>query len=103
MSGSIVLFADQWGDQAAVYLHGDDDSVHGQLDAFFANEKKLIGTSPRRYTNRFDDPQYLAARFVVYVSNSSGTGVGVAKTDDRADTNFRVLCTNETDPGVVPL
>lgn len=102
--GSVVLFADMNGDCAAVYLHGDDGDVPEQLDAFFAQEEALQGPlSGNRYTNRFDDPEYLAARFVVYAATPTGDGVGVTSLDNRDETNYRVLCANESRPGVVHL
>jgi len=98
--GSIVVFADNTGDRAAVYLHGDDGDVHEQLEEFFAHEQAV---SSNRYELRFDDPEYLAARFVVHSSNATGTGVGVTLPDARDETNYRVWCLHETRPTVEEL
>lgn len=102
--GSIVIFADRRGDHAAVYLHGDDGDVPEQLGAFFdAEESRLDVLSGGRYVNRFDDPEYLAARFVVHVASAGGDGVGVVVPNVRDETNYRVLCTQRTRPQVATL
>jgi hypothetical protein len=102
--GSIVLFSDGRGDVAAVYMHGDDGDVPEQLDGFFAREEsRMSSLSGGRYSNRFDDAEYLAARFVHHLSSESGDGVGITTLNRRDETNYRVLCTQETWPRVATL
>lgn len=102
--GAIVLFSDEFADHAAVYLHGDDGDVPDQLEEFFAQEDALMGKlAGATYSNRFDDPQYLAARFVAFAITPSGSGVGVTVPSERSDANYRVLCTQKTWPQVATL
>lgn len=97
MSGSIVIFADNFGDRAAVYVHGEDDTIE-RLDTFIADQRNRI--NPPTYSNRFDDAEYLAARFVHYILAGSpgGTGAGIVPLDERTDHNLRVHCISESGP-----
>ena len=103
--GAIVIFSDDMADYAAVYLHGDDGDVPDQLAEFFQREEvRIANTMGPQYDNRFDDPQYLAARFVAHAMiTSSGTGVGVTVPSARDESNYRVLCTRKTRPTVATL
>lgn len=100
MSGTIILFADQHGDKAALYVHGDATDTTELLEEFFAVEEQTI--NPPGYSNRYDDPEYLAARFVHHMlrTTSGGTGVGVTIPTERSDDNLRLLCTQESRPRI---
>lgn len=104
MSGTILLFADDHGDRAALYVHSDATDSQELLEEFFTNEDvTMTGTS--HYSNRYDDPEYLAARFVAFMNGkfSGGTGVGVTVPSERSDDNLRVLCTQESRPRIAVL
>lgn len=102
--GAVILFSNGDEDLAAVYMHGDDGDEPEQLAEFFTQEDSYIVSDPR-YRHRFDDPEYLAARFVAYQMSGSpsGTGVGVTVPTNRDLSNYRVLCVDTTRPHVVKL
>lgn len=97
---AIIRFSDGYTDIAAVYLHDAGSEAHSLLELFFQAED-----GNTRHDNRFSDPEYLAARFIVFMYERwgrRGNGIGVA--DPHAEYDgypYRVLCTNETHPGVV--
>jgi hypothetical protein len=90
---AVVIFAGDGQDFAAVYSHWGGQDIEEMLGAFFVAEDEN-----KQHDNRFGDPEYLAARFAVWSSDSRGTGVGIVPTDRREYTNVRVHCDNEKHP-----
>lgn len=89
---------------ASIYLHGDcylsGDSDYGgdtRLKAFFDAVKKQCDND-----TRFDDPSYLAAKFVVWESGSNGKlnflGIGVTDPEHREPYNYFIVCDNDKMP-----
>lgn len=86
-----IHFADKWGDVANIYRHTDgypdgESGVLADLGRFFAAvEEQTAATGD----TRFDDPEYLAARFVVWQASQNACpdgplsfiSVGVTCTD----------------------
>lgn len=103
--GSIVLFSDGVLDWAAVYIAGDDGDTPALLDAFFARQESYMSPlSGGEYRNRFDDAEYLAARFVGHLYTTTvADHVGITTVENRDMTNYRVLCTRKTRPRVATL
>ena len=64
---------------ARVYIHNQGSKADEVLNDFFANELDLI--RDRNHHERFTDPCYLAAHFVMWVSRPDGGGVGVVNPD----------------------
>lgn len=91
----VVLFAGDGTDYAAVYKHYDGSGIAEVLDEFFAAEEANAA-----HDNRFGDPEYLSARFVVWSSRATGTGVGIVPTNRRESTNVRVHCDGEARPRI---
>ena len=90
---TVVIFASEGKDFAAVYSHWGGHDIDETLAGFFAAED-----GNPQHDNRFGDPEYLAARFLVHVSDSRGTGVGIVPTDRREYANVRVHCDNSDHP-----
>lgn len=90
---TIVLFAEGDEDVAAVYLHWGGAENLERLEQFFDADMQN-----ENHDNRFSDPEYLAARFVVWVSGPTGNGVGVADPVRREHTNIRVQCDSDRRP-----
>jgi len=106
MSGTVVRFSDGYEDLAAVYVHGDVNDAQETLREFFLREETRIGdwSNFRGYGNRFDDAEYLAARFVAHTIGASGTGVGVTVNDAEGDEGtLRVTCLSTEAPDVAVL
>ena len=83
---------------ARVYVHGDGypNGEHGMLARLNRFFDRVIFETPN--DTRFDDPEYLAARFIVWYSQIDGadmpyephldfTGIGVAA-DDHDDIEY---------------
>lgn len=89
---------------ASVYVHHDcylsGDSDYGgdtMLEDFFKEVNKDCEGD-----TRFDDPPYLAAKFVVFQAGKplslSFLGVGVVQSDDSEDYNYYIICDNDKKP-----
>lgn len=77
-------------DDALVYTHHQGSDLPHLLDMFFTEELSKIGPG---WPNRFDDPEYLAARFVAFLFNAGVGGVGVGNPALSYDgPRYRVLC-----------
>lgn len=97
-----VLFNDGIHDVALVYSHDNGSDMPSVLEEFYAAED-----ANSHHDNRYDDPEYLAARFVVFLSQRSGPrglGVGIGNPALSYDgTPYRVLCTQDTRPRIATL
>jgi len=93
------------GIQAIIYQHMDgypegEHGVKAVLEHFFAANEDTYGRD-----TRYDDPSYLAARFVGFLYNTGhaedGLGVGIVAEDpsDIAYT-YEVICNGEYRPAV---
>lgn len=92
----VIKFNGYDKDVAAVYTHYFGSYADETLQEFFQAEE-----SNPQHDNRFDDPSYLAARFVVWASNTDGLGVGIVPLDSHAgDTDWRVYCESRERPRV---
>src|SRR5437660_923560 len=92
---AVILFRQGTRDQAAVYLHRGGSEVREILERFFRDED-----ANTFHDNRFDDPEYLAARFVVAQSDRLGTGIGIVSTTVASESNWRVHCDNDKHPRI---
>jgi hypothetical protein len=90
---AVVIFASDGHDMAAIYSHWGGDEIDDTLARFFAAEDES-----KLHDNRFGDAMYLAARFVVHISDSRGMGVGIVPVSAREYTNVRVHCDNSEHP-----
>lgn len=95
---AVILFAGHHDDWAAVYLHLGGSDADTVLDGFFDAEQAAVDAGTR--DNRFDDPSYLAARFVAAVTRATGRGVGIVPVGEREASNWRVHCTGRVRPVV---
>lgn len=94
----VIKFNGYGQDIAAIYLHNSGSYADEVLDQFFTDEINKHIT--RQSDNRFDDPSYLAARFVAWYSDPNGLGVGITTLDHNEDTNWRVWCEDSNKPRV---
>lgn len=92
---AVVIFAAEGQDLAAVYKHWGGEDIEDTLAEFFAAED-----ASKSHDNRFGDPEYLSARFLVWSSDTRGTGVGIVPIDRREHTNVRVHCDNDEHPRI---
>lgn len=94
----VILFAESGQDHVAVYKHHGGQEIAETLEAFFAAED-----ANKQHDNRFGDPEYLAARFLVWTSNSTGTGVGIVPVTRRETRNVRLHCDSGRHPRIESL
>lgn len=92
----VIRFAQGNEDIAAVYTHWRGSDADEFLGAFFAAEE----ANPQR-DSRWDDPSYLAARFVAWAVTERGTGIGIVQATDTESSLWRVHCdTHATRPEI---
>lgn len=92
---TIVLFAERNEDVAGVFLYWGGPDTPARLEKFFTAELEDMSRD-----NRFSDPEYLAARFVVWASDTRGNSVGVVDVTRREETNVRVHCDSDQRPRI---
>ena len=95
----VIKFNGYGKDVAAIYVHHSGSYADEVLEEFFTDEvaKHIM----RERDNRFDDPSYLAARFVSWYSESDGLGIGIVEPDSTmGDTTWRVYCDSRERPRV---
>jgi len=82
-----------WG---AVYLHDDEARIPALMRSFFGHVEEQCA-----HDRRFDDPGYLAAKFVVWAAAKYNFGdgapldfcsVGLVPLDATGDDTYSVLC-----------
>lgn len=95
---------------AKVYRHYDGDLAPESLRSFFRDVRKQTGEGDRTGDTRFGDPEYLAAKYVVWQAHRYATpgkplaftGVGVLAQDpgDIAYIHTVACADRDTDPVV---
>jgi hypothetical protein len=98
---------------ARIYTHWYGSEVKNLLVEFFDDEidkSKIIRNGRSYYDLRWNDPSYLAVRFLHWVvinpSLYTGLGWGIFPTDNAAflqDTNWVVKCANDELPVITQL
>lgn len=92
----VIRFNGYGKDVAAIYVHYCGSYADEVLDEFFEAE-----LADPKHDNRFDDPSYLAARFVTWYSESDGLGIGIVEPDSSmGETDWRVYCESSGKPRV---
>lgn len=94
----VIKFNGYGQDIAAIYVHNSGSNADEVLDEFFKDEINKHITRER--DNRFDDPSYLAARFIAWYAESDGLGIGITTLDHNENTNWRVYCDDRVKPRV---
>jgi hypothetical protein len=102
---ALIHFQDNGKTEAIVYRHWDGDDLEEDLNAFLDEVEKQCADT------RFDDPTYLAAKFVVWQAaqytndqplNFLGVGICIDEVF-QTEYNWAVSCTTKNRPTIQTL